>query len=373
MNRLLSSPWPVPVATWLASRLVVVVGLWRGSGASSPAALVHVAAVRYDAGWYALIAAHGYGSDPLSAAFYPGYALLARALWIVTGSLDVALLLGANASTLVAAIALHSLYARRLGVPVTVLGTGLLLTAPPAIFLDLAFSEATFLAAVAATFVFATRGRWVLAGAAGAAACLVHFNGALLAVPLLLMVVAARAWRRPLPLAAGAAIFTAGAAAYPAFLAVAFHDPLRYVHLQSTHWQHRPVNPLQTAGVGVYRMVAAARALVTRRAGAVRPADGAAVFTDGAMLLAAVAALVVGVRRLTAAEWVWIAVVLLPPLASFPVPDSVGRYLLAAFPIFFLAARLLAAFPIAAFGMMAIGLAFQGELAFRIGQSYFIG
>lgn len=373
MTRLLGSPWPVPVGVWVASRAVVLLGLWRGSGAGSPAALLHVAADRYDARWYAGIVRHGYGVDPHMAAFYPGYPVVVRGLWAVIGNLDIALLLTVNLAVVVAAVALHTLYVPRIGLPATTLGTGLLLAAPAGIFLDLAFSEAVFLAAVAATFLLAVRGRWLVAGAAGAAACLVHFNGALLGVPLLLMAVSARAWRRPLPLAGGALVFVAGAAAYPLYLAAAFHDPLRYVHLQSTFWHHRLVNPLRTAAVGLYRMVPASRALITLRAGAVRPPDGAAVFADGAMLTIALGVLAGGIRRLTAAEWAWVLLVLLPPLASFSVPDSLARYLLAAFPIYYLAGRLLAPFPPAALGLMAIGLAFQGELAFRVAQGYFIG
>ena len=373
MNRLLASPWPVPVAVWLASRLVVLAGLWRGSGQATPAGLLGVATGRYDAAWYGLIARYGYLYKPEAAAFYPGYPLLGRLLSLVVGRLDLALVLVSNLALLAAAVCLYHLYAPRWGLPAAILGLGLLVAAPSGIFLALAFSEGAFLAATAGAFLAASRGRWVLAGLAGAAACLIRSNGALLALPLLLLAVSARAWRRPVPLLAGVAIFAAGALAYPAYLALVFHDPLRYLHLQATLWHHRPTNPLRTAWVGVSRMRAAGRALLTLRPGPVRPQDGAAVFNDGALLLAALGALVAGIRRLNAAEWAWILLVLLPPLVTYPVPDSLARYLLAAFPIYFLAGHLSARWPPAAFGLMAIGLAFQGELAFRVAQGYFIG
>ena len=98
--------------------------------------------------------------------------------------LDAALLIVANLSLVVALVALWRLYEPELGAPVAVLGCGLLLTAPNAFFLSAGFSESSIIAATALTFLFAQRGRWLAAGAAGAAACLVRLPGVWLLLPL---------------------------------------------------------------------------------------------------------------------------------------------------------------------------------------------
>ena len=373
MNRLAGSPWALPVGALLASRVVIAIGLARGSGHASPADLLHIAASRYDGSWYALITRHGYAIDEHAPAFYPGYPLVARIVWTLVPNLDLALVVASLLCLVLACVCLYRIYAPRWGSGVAVAGILLLGCSPAGLFFALAFSESAFLAAVAATFLFASRRRWLVAGAAGAAACLVRFNGAFLAVPLLLMAIEARAWRRPARLLGGAAIFAAGAAAYPAYLGLALGDPLRYAHLQQTFWHHHLTNPVRPIDAGLRRMLAALRALVTLHRGGVRPPDGAAVLTDGAMLIAAAATLAVGIRRLTAAEWSWVLLVLLPPLLVFEVPDSMARYLLAAFPMYFLAAGLLRRVPAVTAGLVVIGLAFQGELAFRLAQGFFVG
>lgn len=365
-------PWALPALAFLASRAVTAIGFWRGTASPSAGRLVHVAAGRYDARWYSMITAHGYAADPHAPAFYPAYPLLARAVLGLVANLDVALVLTANLAAAAAAVILYRVYAPRWGPVPASLGAALLLCAPDGIFLGLGFSEAVFLAFAGAAFLAALRRHWVLAGCLAGAACLVRSNGVLLAAPLLVIAWREGAWRHPAAILAGGAGLVVGAAAYPAYLALRFGDPLLYAHLQASAWHHHLVNPLRPVGAGVARMLRATWTLLTLRSGSVRLPDGPAVLTDGAMLVTALAALVAGWSRLERWEWLWVLLVLLPPLLVFEVPDSIGRYLLAAFPIYFLGGRLLERWPAAAMALMAVGLAFQGELAFRLAQGYFV-
>ncbi len=373
--RRLSIPAAI-AAAFLASRGATALGFALGAHATTPAALVGVATGRYDANWYHLIAAGGYtihGSSAGTVGFYPGYPLLIRVVGLVVPDLPVAMLLVANACALLAAYVLYRLYEPRWGSRTALIGTGILLCAPEALFLGLGFSESTFLAAVAVTFFFAGRRLWAPAGLAGAAACLVRVNGVLLALPLLVAAYRTRAWRQPLALAAGAAVFAAGAVAYVVYLELAFGDPLLYGHAQAQMWHHHFVNPLTPIASGESRMLHAAAAILKGRSSTgVRYVDAPAVLMDGLMLLVAAGTLVAGFRRLPPEEWLWVLLVALPPLLVFDVPDSISRYLLAAFPIYFLIARLLERVPALALALMLAGLVYQAELAYRLAQGYFV-
>ena len=139
-----------------------------------------------------VIVTSGYAhSTPLTpkAGFYPGYPLLVSAVyqplralagWLAPGYrfpapptmggpfgmdplLDASMLVVANVSLVVALVVLWRLYEPELGATATVIGCGLLLTAPNSLFLSAGFSESSFIAATAAAFLLAQRGRWVAA------------------------------------------------------------------------------------------------------------------------------------------------------------------------------------------------------------------
>jgi hypothetical protein len=361
----------------VASHLAVFYGLSE-FGRLSLGEVLRLAVGRYDAGWYHEIALHGYAgpqAKPAAAAFYPGFPLLVRALALPIPAHGVAAaqLLIANLALLVAAWCMYRIYAPRFGTPAAVVGLGLLVCVPPGLFLWLGFSESLFLACAAGAFLALERRRWALAGLAAGAACLTRSNGVLLAAPLLIGAVSGRAWRSPLSLLTGACLFAAGAGAYPLYLDLEFGDPLRYLHLQQSGWHHRLLDPRDPISMGWIRMKAAIHAWSAGQDTAVRVADAPAVVDDGLALIAGGVASVAGWFGLRPGEAAWILLVWLTPLLSFPVPDSLARYLLAAFPLFFLAGRLLARVPPVAVAVMLLGLAYQAELCFRLAQGYFVG
>src|SRR5439155_26166325 len=110
-----------------------------------------------------------------------------------------------------------------------------LVTAPTSFFFSNGFSESLFVLALAVAFLQGEKGRWIGAGAAGAAACLIRFPGAFLFFPLALIWLRT-AKPRPISQAAiGAGTFMIGAVAYPIWLWATSGEPLAYLHLEQSH------------------------------------------------------------------------------------------------------------------------------------------
>lgn len=189
--------WPAPVLT----------GGWHN---------VFTAWERYDALWYLRIAATGYRSDDGSAAFFPLYPLLVRA---VSTPLGHHWLLGAylvsNAALLVGLVLVHRLTELELG-PLAARRTVLYLCVfPTGFFLFAPYSESLFLALSVGCLYAARRHRWAVAGLLGALASASRSAGLLLALPLVVEG-ALQAWRGPLQARwRGLAASVAAAAAVP--------------------------------------------------------------------------------------------------------------------------------------------------------------
>ena len=344
-----------------------------------PAAAVYMAAHFADADWYHAIAASGYaGGAELKAAFYPGYPLLAALVaepfrvllpaallsapappdtsvldWLVVAGQ----LLVSNACLVVALVALWKLYQPRLGTTATVVGSCLLLAAPNAFFLSSGHSESAFLAASALAFLLAERGRWVAAGVAAGAAALIRAPGVLLLLPLALIWL--RSSRPRGPALAGLAIALAGASAFPAYTWVAFGDPLRYVRAEA-YWHGSRANPIATYVELLRRLWLGAGEVLRLRPSPVDRWYSARVqVLDGLMLLWATASALLGRVPLGLAHVAWILLLVAYPLPAGGNPISTNRYLLVAFPAFYLAGwwlrrRPLLAVPAALAGLVAL-------------------
>lgn len=139
---------------------------------------------RWDACWYAKIAAFGY--EPGGAtAFFPAFPLLERALGAM---LDGHIALGGMIVNLIASVVglagLHRLVARDMDVRVADRTVLYLSIFPAALFLYAPFTEAVFVAATAWAFVGAREGRWWLTAVAALLAGLTRTQGILLVLPL---------------------------------------------------------------------------------------------------------------------------------------------------------------------------------------------
>lgn len=377
---------PLPTAplviggTLLASRLVMLAGMTAVLH-GIPAAALYMAGHFADAHWYHAIAENGYargGAGPPTTAFYPGYPLLAALVaapfrlvlpagllsapappdtsvqdWLVVA----AQLLVSNASLVVALVALWKLYQPRLGSTPTLIGSCLLVAAPNAFFLSSGHSESAFLAAVALAFLLAERERWVAAGAAAAAAALIRAPGVLLLLPL--AIIWLRSSRARGTALAGLAVALAGAAAYPAYTWVAFVDPLLYVHSEA-YWHPARTNPIATYVELVRRLWLGVREMLHLGPSPVDRWFSARVqILDGLMLLWTTGCALLGRVPLGLAHIAWIGLMVAFPLAAGGNPMSTNRYLLVAFPAFYLVGwwlrhRPLLAVPAVLAGMVAM-------------------
>jgi hypothetical protein len=138
--------------------------------------------LRFDTVYYLEIAKEGYSNSILSA-WPPIYPLLIRGLSTLgIPPLTAALVISNLAWILAAAVLfyflaeLNSDLARRVILLMTVF--------PTAFFLVAAYTESLFILLSVLTFVLIYREKWFWAGAAGAAATLVRFQGGLLVLPL---------------------------------------------------------------------------------------------------------------------------------------------------------------------------------------------
>jgi hypothetical protein len=385
----LAGPVPLLVSLFLLTRCAAVAGMLIAKHFNVGETFL-VLAGAYDAGWYQRIVASGYGGTtwtyPL-AAFYPGYPMLATAFyapatwlahllglspgalaamkpWLLAASM----LLASNLSLAVGMAALWKLYRPVLGETATVLGIGLLLSSPGAFFLSAGFTEATFVATTALAFLAAARGRWELAGLAGAAAAMTRWSGALLLIPLAIAWWESPARRLTPATGAGLAVLAAGALAYPAYLWRVFGDPLYYFHLQAHGWRHHPSNPLALIATilrGGYRGLRALLGLP----GMQRPLEAPVLVADAGMVSSALVTMALGKLRLPLSQLAWVALVFFPPLAT-GVSESMNRYLLGAWPIFFLAGWWLRRWPLLAVIVMAAGSFWMLLLARLIALGY---
>jgi Mannosyltransferase (PIG-V) len=209
---------------------------------------------RFDALWFLRIAEDGYEDGDGSAAFYPLYPALIRAMSPVLGGAPLAAaLLVSNLAFLGALIALYFLTASERSE--TTARRAVLYTAvfPTSFFFLAPYSESVFLLVVVAAFWAARRGRWPLAAVFGAMAGLTRSVGMVVAPAL--AVEALHQWRErrraaeatsfpavPLLWSAGAAV---GGLAYLAYWRVAAGDWLAPIH-QQTQWQREGELPWVT-------------------------------------------------------------------------------------------------------------------------------
>lgn len=304
-------------------------------------------AVRWDSFWYIQIAQHGYSSARVTA-FYPLYPLVMRAIAPLTGSLPIAGVLVSMIAMFAGLEILRRLTALELGEPAAAATTELLAFSPVAFYLSAVYTEGMFLALSAATLYAARRGRWVMAGTAGALAALTRITGVVLFVAVVLLFLygprddvpnprAATGWlprHRITPSILWSGLIPAGAAAFAGYLALRGFGLMGTVHAQQHFSAHRLVAPV----VGVWDGVLAAwNQLHVQFAG--MPAgvlETQAVFQLGALMLAALA-LVGCVRRLPFAYSAYAVCGLLVTLSSptaFDPLRGLARYSMVLLPLY---------------------------------------
>jgi hypothetical protein len=327
----------------------------------------------WDGAWFVGVAQHGY-SRAGSAAFLPLYPLLIRAgTPLGGGHYAVVAVLLSVLFFLVACLLLYRLVAADFTPAVALWSVTFLAIFPSSLFFQAAYSESLFLLLSVACFYWSRRGRFWLAGLAGAAAALTRNTGVILVLPMALYYLEAHGWRlrRVDRVAASLLLVPAGLAAYLAYLWARLGDPLAFLHVQ-TAWRRAPAFPALT----VYRgAVAFGRGLYALAAGHASHAEIHNVIAF-ALLAIALALLVVGWRRLPAPYTAYALVAIVLPLC-YPTDSrpllSMARFVAVIFPLQVSAAGGLAQHSRARLATAVASLVGLGTLVVLFAEHVFVG
>lgn len=324
--------------------------------------------VRYDAGWYAHIATQGYSYTPgqqSPVAFFPAYPLVLRGL----GALGVDTFLGGVLLTMVcglAALVAFTLWARTRADEASARDAGVLLALYPfAFFLYGAmYSDAFFLLLVVGSFLLLERGHlgWAVLLAAVATA-------ARPVAPALVVGLLARRleWKRERGLRWGLedllpVLAALGFVLYVLYQWKAFGEPFAFVKVQSAPgWDQKP-------GWRTWFKLRWFQGFSS----SMSVGDGLRLVGHAAVTLGALGLVWPTVKRLGWGYGVYaLAIVGLPAMSSKDFM-GMGRYLLAAFPLFLTLALLLRERPRLRVGFMATSAVVMLALAAAYGAAEYV-
>ncbi|HSL67341.1 MAG TPA: mannosyltransferase family protein [Actinomycetota bacterium] len=194
---------------------------------------------RFDALWFLRIASSGYRTGDGSAAFFPLYPLVIRAVsWVMGGHPFEAALLVSNAAIACGLCVVYALTASERSIATARRTVLLVALFPTSFFFFAPYSESLFLLLAATTYWAARSRRWAAAGAAGALAALTRNIGIMLAPALLVEAFHQRAEGRgsALPGLGAAVAVGLGTLAYLAYWWAKVDDWLAPVD-QQANWQ----------------------------------------------------------------------------------------------------------------------------------------
>ena len=321
---------------------------------------------RFDALWFLRIAETGYAVDDGSAAFFPLYPLLVRAVSVaLLGHPFAASLLVSNAAFVGALVVLYLLTDLELGERAARTTVMLVSFFPTSYFFLMPYSESLFLLLAASAFWAARRGRWALAGASGALAALTRSVGVVLAPALLLEALHRRregegpAWPGLLA-AVGSGL---GTVAYLAWWQLRDGEWLAPFTRQRA-WERESSWPWATLWNGTR---SAFRYL--------GDTNGGYWLADWLIVVPVIAASAYALARYRPAYGIYVLGSLLIPL-TFVFPDrplmSMPRFVLPLVPAFWAAAELAERFRVPRWGLVAVGAAGLGVLSVLTVNWYYI-
>jgi hypothetical protein len=325
---------------------------------------------RWDSRWFVRIAEHGY-STRQSAAFFPVYPMLVRALgWVVRNDVAAGMIVSLVAAA-GCAVLLHRIALRRLSVDAARSVVVLFAFYPLAFVFTAVYSDSLFLLFVLLAFDAADRGRALLAGAAAALAVDTRLLGVAL-VPALAIVF----WpsvRRLAPLL----LVPAALGLWMLYLHQHFGDAFAFSHAEEQGWQR------YTPSLHAYWHSARQFEIALSNLLLHLPSHGAypdyivlAIKNvyDLVCLAIAVWLSVLAWRRLGAAlavfSWATLAMIVAAPPFYEPLV-SLSRFLLADFPLFLVLALLLEERPRAR-ELVIAGFAAVGAVA-AVGFAHGVG
>jgi len=325
--------WNIPLALWVGSRLAIflIPLLLRGLIPSQESQSIVDIYMRWDAGWYAEIAKHGYQwavpeTQP-SVAFFPLYPLIVRLVsFLFGGNVPLAMFVVSNLAFLVY---LHHLYllTRYDFDASTAERTALYVAAfCLSFFFSVGYTEALFLALATSAFYYARRGRWSLAIPLGMLSCLTRLAGVAVTFPL------AWEWYKQKGLSPKALVLTLvpmGLGIFMVYLGHLTGDPFAFNTIQKA-WSHRLTWPWGTFSIAWQ---------VVRSLPLTRYITAIAWIDFGTMVIFLVLMLAM-IPRTPPSYWLYSVPVYfistsatLDPTAGLPTA-SIARYLMSIFPVF---------------------------------------
>lgn len=313
---------------------------------------------RWDSGHYEKIATQGYVGDPMRAAFFPLYPLLIHSARpfsgaVVASGTGATLVTGVLVSCVAFVVALyllHRLVALDFGDSVARRAVILVAIFPTALFFSAVYTEALFLCLSVGAVYAARRGVWTLAGLAGGLAAATRPPGALLLVPLILLLLygpredrpraAKRGWRprySPTPSeVASLLLVPLGLAAFCFYCLIVLDDPFASFHAQREGWNREIVLPIVGYAQGLSDFVGGLRNVRNGVSPLHEPGVRSALLDFGFLVFATVA--VIGaLRRLPAAYSIYALVAVALLLSSVPDVSSLSsfpRLVVVIFPLF---------------------------------------
>jgi len=242
----------IPDAARTAAHIPAPVGVpgWAAHGITPGWHNLWTSFERFDALWFLRIATGGYASGDGSAAFFPFYPWLVNVVTPLLGGHPMAAAtLVSNLCFLGALMMLYVLGRTELGDKTARRAVLYAAVFPTSFFFLAPYSESTFLLLALVCLWSARRGRWEIAGVAGAGAALTRSIGIVLILPL--AVEAVQSWResgsRGIPIRGLAWSLgpAAGTALYLGYWQTKAGDWLAPLHQQTT-WERALTNPLAT-------------------------------------------------------------------------------------------------------------------------------
>lgn len=310
---------------------------------------------RFDGGWYELIARDGYfyaGDGRQSpVAFFPGYPLAIRAVATVVRNEVLAGMLVTFASGLGAVVLLYRWTERKFDTATARLAVVVFVVYPYAWYLfGAVYADALFVLSVIASFVLLEDDHPVLAGVVGIVATATRPVGVAVVIGLLAVAAQRRGgWRSLRARDVAVLLSGAGLAAWSAYLWSRFDDPLLFAEVQEAPGWDQGSGPATWFKTALFeRFPNLPHLMRDWLTGSEHHPDAGleATYTLGLLLQAAV---LLGALALTVAVWrrlgwgygLYCLLVLGIPLVGTKDFQGAGRYVLAAFPCFAVAAGLL--------------------------------
>ncbi|MEY2405470.1 MAG: hypothetical protein QOG39_386 [Acidimicrobiaceae bacterium] len=369
--------WRVPATLFVGIALLLAVVVWqssthlpRGDDGIRPRVVADSVLggwLRYDAVWYVDIANHGYFYAPgqqSSVAFFPSYPLTVRAASHLTGDTPLAAMLVTFLSGLGVALLFWRWCRDRLSPPARRVALALLLVYPYAWYLyGTGYADALYLAAALGAFVLLESGHPVLAGIAGAVATAARPVGIAVLVGLVVVAACRRRARgeRLRMVDAGVLLAGAGIGSWCTYLWLRFGEPIAFIHAEEAPgWD-------QQAGLSTWFKESYWHVLMHGdRTFAARLTAQAIL---GFVFLAAVPWVV---RRFGWGYGTFTLVAVAVPMLGAGEFQGVGRYLLAAFPVFALIGEALAKRPRLATGTLAVSALTLVTLTSFFARGYYL-